>query len=127
MNHKFNEFGWCPLCKHWQIDNKPCCEVDMSQAWKSAEKKVAEYLGGERVSRGADFSKSDCDVRHNVFAIEVKERKRVPKFFREILAQADRYNDGSKLSIGVLHELGARHDNDLVIVRLKDFAAYYGR
>jgi len=97
-----------------------------SQCWKNSERKVAEYLGGERVSRGDNFGESDTDVRHKAFSIEVKERKKVSQFLIDIVKQADQYNDGSKLSIGVLHEKGKRHDNDLVLVRLKDFADYYG-
>lgn len=33
-----------------------------SQAWKALEKKAASSLGGERVSRGADFSVSTVDA-----------------------------------------------------------------
>lgn len=33
-----------------------------SRAWKEAEKLTARLLGGRRVLRGADFSKSDVDV-----------------------------------------------------------------
>ena len=97
-----------------------------STCWKNAEKKVAEYLGGERVTRGADFGKSDCDVRHPVFAIEVKERKLVSQFLIDVVKQADKYNNGRQLSIGVLHEKGERHDNDLVLVRLSDFRDWFG-
>lgn len=34
-----------------------------SQAWKNLERETAEVLGGVRVLRGDDFSKSDVDVR----------------------------------------------------------------
>lgn len=33
-----------------------------SQAWKALEREAAEALGGKRVSRGDDFSRSDVDV-----------------------------------------------------------------
>ena len=98
-----------------------------SRAWVDAEKAVAKYLGGKRVSRGADFGKSDTDVEHPVFSIEVKERKKISKFLKDIIKQADQYNDGTKLSIGVLHELNKRHDDDIVLIRLKEFSAWYGK
>ena len=97
----------------------------MSNAWKDAEKAVAKYLGGTRVSRGANFSESKEDVEHPLFSIEVKERKKVSKFLIEILDQADKYNNGKQISIGVLHQLGKRHDNDIVLIRLSDFAQWY--
>ena len=36
--------------------------MSRSQAWKDAERQFAKYVGGKRVSRGADFSKEDVDV-----------------------------------------------------------------
>lgn len=34
-----------------------------SEAWKALERQVAKALKGERILRGADFSKKDVDVR----------------------------------------------------------------
>src|SRR5690242_9829839 len=49
------------------------------KAWKELEKRTAEKLGGKRILRGADFSKSDDDVRLEDFPhwrIDCKSRER---------------------------------------------------
>ena len=51
----------------------------MSQAWKNVERRAAKILGGKRVSRGADFSISDTDVKIDGLPwlkIDAKRRKK---------------------------------------------------
>jgi hypothetical protein len=50
-------------------------------AWKALERTVAKKLGGKRIYRGADFSKSLPDVDHPLFALECKYRKGLPKLY----------------------------------------------
>jgi hypothetical protein len=52
------------------------------KAWKMAEKEVAEYFGGMRRSRGADFGQSIGDIIHPHYSIEVKWGKQVPNYCR---------------------------------------------
>lgn len=50
----------------------------MSNAWKALEKKVAELLGGERISRADDWGRSDYDVHvpaHPYLKVDCKYRK----------------------------------------------------
>lgn len=50
-----------------------------SVSWKALERQAAKELGGERVLRGADFSKKDVDVRIPDFPtimVDAKYRQR---------------------------------------------------
>ncbi len=86
--------------------------------WKNLERKVAESLGGERVSRGADFGESAPDVEHDVFSVECKYRKNISKFLHESLKQAQGYDD-SKIPIVVLKERMQR--GEYVLMQFDDF------
>jgi hypothetical protein len=59
-------------------------------------------------------------VEHERFAVEVKHRKELPRWIKDAMAQAVRCAAAGQVPVVVLHELGARHDNDLVIIRLGD-------
>lgn len=51
----------------------------MSKRWKALEKRTAQRLEGQRVLRGADFSKSDVDVildLHPELKVDAKAYKR---------------------------------------------------
>ena len=87
--------------------------------WKQTERAIAKRLGGERVGpRG----KSTADVLTSRLAIEVKTRRRLPAWLLDAMAQAEAAADG-RLPILVLHQVGQRHDGDLVVLRLADFEA----
>lgn len=92
--------------------------------WKQLERDAATALGGQRNSRGDDFSRSDCDVSHPLFSIECKYRKSLPKLLTEALAQAKRYNH-KKVPIAVLKERGQR--GAIVALSLADFQDLLGK
>lgn len=64
-----------------------------SQAWKALERLTAKELGGERVTRGDDFSKKEVDVKVPDFEslqIDAKYRKRLwhhHKFLSDVRAK----------------------------------------
>ena len=94
-----------------------------SDAWKKHERAVAKRLGGQRAG---PTGKTGSDVLHPAFAIEAKERKSVPKYLEDFLDQAERSARPEQLPIVVLHKLGKRHDNDIVLIRLRHFEDWYG-
>ena len=55
----------------------------MSQAWKAAERAVANVLGGTRRVR-INYSESCEDVHHTKYAVEVKYGLQVPVWVRKI-------------------------------------------
>lgn len=50
--------------------------------WKDAERKIAKLLGGERIPITGRARGSVPDVITDVFAVEVKTRKRIPEWLK---------------------------------------------
>jgi len=91
------------------------------KAWKRRERRVAEVLRGQRTSLQG---RSSPDVSTSRYKVEVKTRRKLPRWIVEGLATAQRHCGESDLGLLVLHELGAH--NDLVVLRLKDFIDWFG-
>lgn len=90
--------------------------------WKAVERAIAQRLGGQRVPITGRQRGSAPDVAHEEFGIEVKHRKALPSWLLDAMDQAVACSgDGAKLPVVVLHQAGQRHDNDLIVLRLKDF------
>lgn len=91
--------------------------------WKRTEREVAAALGGRRVPvtgrRGAD-------VEHPTLAPEVKSRAELPRWLVEAVAQARAGAAEGRLPIVVLHQVGDRHGEDLVVVRFADWCDWFG-
>ncbi len=94
-------------------------------AWKRTERAVARKLGGKRTSKVGQGTNAP-DVETDAWSIEVKHRQELPLWLTEALAQAARNASDGKLPLVVLHESGRRHVDDLVVLRLGDFEAWFG-
>lgn len=92
-------------------------------AWKAHERECARRLGGKRAG---PLGKRGSDVTHPLWAVECKERKALPAWLKSALAQSVKAARADQLPLVVLHELGARHDGDVVCLRLKDFEQWFG-
>jgi hypothetical protein len=95
----------------------------MTKAWKAMEKETAKRLGGKRVGiTGLETP----DVVTDWCVAECKERERLPKWvvdaMNSICAKA-----GDKLPILILHQLHSHRDNDLVVMKMKDWEEWHGR
>ena len=91
--------------------------------WKASERAIAKRLGGERVgNRGCNTE----DVAHDWLSVEVKTRKSLPAWLRDAMAQAERNAPAGRLPMVVLHQVGQRHDKDLVVLSLGDFETWFG-
>ena len=66
------------------------------------------------------------DIKHPWLAVEVKSRKQLPAWLLQAMYQAVRNAPKGKLPLVIWHEKGQRHDNDLVMMRLKDFEEWFG-
>ena len=97
------------------------------KSWKATERAVANLLGGRRVPVSGRGRGDAPDIAHDWLAIEVKHRKRLPKWLREAMCQAKASSGLSRLPIVVLHEAGQRHDEDLVMLALGDFVDWFGQ
>jgi len=93
------------------------------QRGANCERALARRIGGQRVgNRGA----ATLDVVTPYLAVESKCRKVLPKWLLEALRGAVTKAGPEQLPMVVLHLLGQRHDNDVVLLRLCDFEAYFG-
>ena len=91
------------------------------QRGNTAERAIAARLGGQRVGQyGGE------DVTTSVFSIEVKSRESVPKWLTHAIEQAEAHAPDGKLPLAVIHTLGQRHDDDLVVLRLSAFEEWFG-
>jgi hypothetical protein len=94
----------------------------VSQQWKALEKTAARKLGGERLSRGDDFSQSILDVEHPFLAIDCKWRTSlaVVTWFQKLIKDNDKiYGKGRKVPILVIKKKGMR--SELVVIEIDDF------
>lgn len=94
------------------------------KVWKATERAIAGRLGGERLpinGRGRQ-----PDVMTTWLACEVKHRRQLPAWLLTAMRQAVAGAGPSQLPIAVLHQLGQRHDSDLVVLRLGDFCGWFG-
>lgn len=86
---------------------------------KRTETAVAKRMNGVRhgIMGGEDIS-------HPLFSIEVKSRLRFAG--TSFMDQAVRNTPEGKTPLVVVHVVGSRHDDDLVMMRLKDWIDFYG-
>ena len=66
------------------------------------------------------------DVAHPWLSVEVKHRKSLPVWLLDAMDQARAAARSDQLPCAILHEAGRRHDDNLVLVRLGDFTAWFG-
>jgi hypothetical protein len=99
---------------------------DMDKLWKQAERRIAGLLGARRVPvTGRHKStlvegETDCDLIREEspqFLVEVKNRKGMPKYLQEWLAQSK----GTLPRILVWHRTESRYESSLVLLTLEDF------
>jgi hypothetical protein len=96
------------------------------RAWKRAEREIAQRIGGERVPITGRARGSAPDIAHNLFAVECKQRRRLPEWIRDAMSQARASARRDQLPIAVLHESGRPYSSALVVLELADFVDYFG-
>ena len=94
--------------------------------WKRTEREVATVLGGQRVPVSGRARGDQPDIRHPWLSVECKSCQSIPIWLREAMAQAKAAAMPNQLPIVVLHEVGQRHGEDIVLLRLADFTAWFG-
>ncbi len=85
--------------------------------WQRHERRIAAKLGTQRAGAG----QPGADVVTEDWSIEAKSWAHLPARVVAALVQAERSATGSQVAAAVLHEVGARHEKDLVIMRWADF------
>jgi hypothetical protein len=83
---------------------------------KENERALAKIFKTKRKGPTGEFG---SDMISELFSIEAKERDQFPNWMTDAMAQA-RGDSHGKIPIVVFHLLGTRHDNDMVLISLKD-------
>ncbi len=92
--------------------------------WKFAERRIARQLGGQRIPVSGRAGQPD--IRHPWLSIEVKHRRRLPRWLLTALAQAEQAATPGQLPVAILHQHGQRYSEALVVLRLQDFREWFG-
>ncbi len=90
------------------------------------ERRTAAALGGRRIG---NTGRATADVESDWAAIECKSRAALPQWLKAAVQQAEAAATGfvsPRLPVVVLHELGGRVSDDLVVVPASAFMAWYG-
>jgi hypothetical protein len=93
---------------------------------RRAERNAARVLGGRRVGNSG---KATEDVSSDWLACEVKSRQTLPEWLKGAMRQAEgaaARHVKPRLPLVVLHEVGGRAVDDLVLLRAGDWAAWFG-
>lgn len=88
---------------------------------KNTELAIAKIMGAKRNHFEAE------DLRHPILSIEVKHRKKLPTLVTKFMGQAVAACAEGKIPCVVMHEGGAQHTDDLVVMRLYDLEDLVGR
>lgn len=88
------------------------------RTWQKHEQHVANALGTQRKQSG----EAGADVVTALWSLECKSWRQLPARVVAALQQAERSATRGQTAVAVLHEVGQRHDADLVVLRWRDFA-----
>jgi hypothetical protein len=100
----------------------PCNPVYSMKSWKSAERRIAAILGGERLPVSGRGRGDAPDIDHPVLSVEVKSRATIPRWLTDALEQAESASRDGRMPAAVLHPDRGRYADALVICRLSEFA-----
>ena len=92
-------------------------------AWKAHERAIATRFGTTRIG---PQGREGPDVITDWLCIECKERDGLPAWIEDALKQVKAQTPKDKLAIVVAHHKGKNHDNDIVMLTLKDFQDWFG-
>lgn len=87
---------------------------------KDTERAIAKRVKGERVG---NTGMATPDVVSDGLVVECKSRESLPLWLVKALAKVVSKTSPGKFPVVVLHQVGKKHDSDIVFLRLRDFEA----
>jgi len=90
------------------------------KAWKACERRIAKYIGGERVPITGRQRGDAPDIKHNWLSPEVKYRAKLPFWLHDAMNQAVAAKRGKQMPCVILCEKGQNTGNSYIIFRLED-------
>ena len=88
--------------------------------WKSTERKVALYFGGQRVPVTGRQRGDVPDILHPDLSTEVKDRNKLPDWLFDAMNQAEESQKRDQIPVVVLHQKGDSIAESLAVLRVKD-------
>lgn len=106
----------------------------MGKTWKAVEDKVCKALGLIRAPITGRTRGSAADCMHKdstktpFFSVEVKHRESLPDWMLDAMRQAvaSMKEPETQLPLVVFHQKRQEYGDSVVMLRLKDFADYFG-
>lgn len=96
------------------------------KAWKACERRVAKYIGGERVPITGRQRGDVPDIEHNFLVPEVKYKNKMPAWIYDALNQAEAaQRRTSQMPCVILVEKGQKIGDALIVFRLGDARAHW--
>lgn len=87
------------------------------RTWQRHEARIAAAVDGQRAGVG----QAGADVVTDAWCIEAKSWRILPARVVDALVQAERSATGGQVAAAVIHQVGHRHEKDLVVMRWADF------
>jgi hypothetical protein len=91
-----------------------------TKTWKSAERKIAALVGGERVPITGRTRGSAPDVAHDTLSIEVKHWQTLPNWLHDAMQQAEMSAKNAQIPTVILHEKGMAYEDCYTVIRLSE-------
>jgi hypothetical protein len=95
------------------------------KAWKRFERRVADFIKGERVPITGRARGSAPDVEHNWLAVECKYRQSIPEWLKDAMRQAVASAMPRQMPVVILGEKGKDINDAFFIVRARDFKDHW--
>ena len=92
------------------------------KAWKACERRVAKYIGGERVPITGRQRGDAPDIKHAWLSVEVKYRKKMPEWIKDAYSQAVASKKGPhSMPVVILCEKGEDIGKAWILTELNEF------
>ncbi len=85
--------------------------------WQRHERRIAAALDTQRAGVG----QAGADIVTDEWSLEAKSWRTLPARVVDALAQAERSATADQVAAAIIHQVGARHEKDLVVMRWADF------
>ncbi len=90
--------------------------------WKACERRVAKYIGGERVPITGRQRGSEPDISHPWLSVEVKYKEKMPEWIKDAYSQAVASKKGAhSMPVVILCEKGEETGKAWILTELNEF------
>jgi len=93
----------------------------VDKPWKACERRVARYIGGERIPITGRQRGDVADIKHNWLSVEVKYRKKLPDWIKDAMSQAKAAQRGGRMPVVIMCEKGEEIGKAWIMCELGDF------